>query len=107
MTKTTPQTTAPTRRPRRYQVATLPEGTVTLWYTDDDSGAVRHRIFWCPVDGGYVRDVSKNEGQLGYQVCKGLSFTGETLRCERRDELANLIRREMRRALREQARITN
>lgn len=101
------QMTTPTRRPRRYQVTALPCGTAELWYTDDDTGVMRRRVFWCQVDGGYVYDTSSGEGRLGRQVCTGLAFTGETLRCERRDDLATLIRREMRRALRQRARTTN
>ncbi len=35
--------------------------------------------FWCPDNGGYIRDVTNKPGTLGSQVCDGGGYTGSCL----------------------------
>lgn len=76
----------------RYQVRSLAHNRCELHIA---SG--RTRTYWAPFDGGYVCDVSEQPGQLGRQVCRGLSGTGSTLDWDARRPLAELIRHEARR----------
>ena len=76
-------------------------GYVTLEYDDtdylDDTTRVS-RVFICPLEGGYVRELIGGEWK---QVCDKLARMGSTLSCSSRERLAALIRREygaMRRA---------
>ena len=93
----TTQAIKKTRRARRYYVGTLPDGDVVLHY-NNEIGLPIVRIFWCPSDGGYVRERFRSSGID--QVCKRLGVNGDTLRCETRADLAGLIRREHRAYLR-------
>lgn len=93
----TTQMTKKTRQTPRYRVSTLPDGDVVLYYNNEVRLPVV-RVFWCPSDGGYVRERFRS-GDL-QQVCKRLDVTGDTLTCESRADLAGLIRREHRAYLR-------
>jgi|GEM_PF-5423122 len=70
------------------------------WHADSVT-----RTYWVAPAGGYVREVTDDRpGILGHQVCAGLSHGGYTLESTRAGLLA-LIRRELRRARREGARL--
>lgn len=76
-------------------------GYVTISYDDKYDGRVTRRFF-CPTDGGYVRE---SDAMHTYpQVCERLANTGSTLMCSSRDQLINLIRREYRAMRREEMR---
>jgi len=60
------------------------------------NGVEQH--YWAPTQGGYVRNVTKQPGTLGPQVCEGLAGSGSTLAWSGNYPLAELIRREARRA---------
>ena len=90
----TTQTIKKTRQAPRYRIKTTRDGDVVLHY-NNEVGLPVVRIFWCPSDGGYVRE------RFPYrQACKRLGINGDTLRCETRADLAGLIRREHRAYLR-------
>jgi len=69
-------------------------GTVFLEYTDLLSDRRLTRVFSCPEEGGYVREVY-SDGQTK-QVCERLSNMGVTISAESRESLINLIRAEYR-----------
>lgn len=52
--------------------------------------------YWAPMDGGYVRDVTRQPGTLGPQVCDRLAYTGNTLHWNGKGRLIDIIRREHR-----------
>ena len=90
----TTQTIKKTRQAPRYRIKTMRDGDVVLHY-NNEVGLPVVRIFWCPSDGGYVRE------RFPYrQACKRLGINGDTLRCEHPADLAKLIRREHRAHLR-------
>jgi len=90
----TTQTIKKTRQAPRYRIKTMRDGDVVLHY-NDEVGLPVVRIFWCPSDGGYVRE------RFPYrQARKRLGINGDTLRCEHPADLAKLIRREHRAYLR-------
>ena len=91
----TTQTIKKTRQAPRYRIGTFPNGDVYL-HSFDIGELPTARIFWCPVDGGYVYA----RGEIFNQVCEHLGINGPTLRCENRADLAKLIRREYRAYLR-------
>ena len=93
----TTQTIKKTRQAPRYRIKTMRDGDVVLHY-NNEVGLPVVRIFWCPSDGGYVRERFRS-GDLD-QVCKRLGINGDTLRCEHPADLAKLIRREHRAYLR-------
>lgn len=68
-------------------------GYVTISYDDYLNERVT-RTFFCPVNGGYVKEQDKQ--QQYPQVCERLSSRGNTLECSSRDKLLDLIRREYR-----------
>ena len=77
----------------RTKITTDDHGYVTISY-DDFLGERVTRTFFCPTNGGYVRE-QDSRGQYP-QVCDGLSRRGNTLDCASRAELPAMIRREYR-----------
>jgi hypothetical protein len=69
---------------------TAERGIVTLEYDDFLEGRVT-REFFCPIDGGYVREIVGSDAK---QVCERLSRTGGTLTASSRTSLIDVIRRE-------------
>lgn len=70
-------------------------GFVTLEYDENSywgEGDRVSRVFMCPPDGGYVREMVDGKW---VQVCDRLAHLGSTLSCSR-DALPDLIRREYR-----------
>ena len=92
------KTTTP--RARRYTTSTNEDGTVTLRVHEPcvlgDEGDTR--IFWAPIEHGYVREKYGARGGLGPQVCDHLQRLGSTLMASR-ETLLHVIRREARRAI--------
>lgn len=76
-------------------------GYVTISYDDEFAGRVE-RTFFCPVDGGYVRESDKAHRYP--QVCEKLGSMGSTLVASSREALPALIRREYRAMRRAEAR---
>ena len=99
-----------TRTSPRYRITTDANGCVVLTSTDEDVRAALgeydtrslRRVYWVPTDGGYVYDVTRQPGTSGQQVCDALQGMGHTLMSSRAG-LAHTVRRELRRALREEA----
>lgn len=88
------------RRSPRYRVTADPTwpNRVELTVLEDgplgDAGRVRR--FWCPEDGGYLREVTdRHPGTLGGQVCEHLASTGSTIYCAA-VAVARIVRREAR-----------
>jgi hypothetical protein len=74
----------------RTQITTDDYGYVTISYDHYYTGDRVTRTFFCPPDGGYVR-----ESCDGYpQVCERLASMGNTLLAGSRETLPKLIRRE-------------
>ncbi len=80
----------------KTKITTDEVGRVTVEYDSQDwTGDVRRvRTFFCPSNGGYVREVD-SRGQYP-QVCDRLAGSGATLYCKSSDGLPDLIRREYR-----------
>lgn len=103
MHDTTPTTR--TRRPPRYRIW-HEAGAVILTSTDPDVIAAvgkgdettLRRVYAAYGSWGHVHDITQRPGTLGPQVCDGLGGAGNTLSTT--GDLATLIRRELRRALR-------
>jgi len=67
----------------------------------DNEVTFRGRTYWAPSKGGYVRDTTRHPGTLGPQVCYGLRRLGDTLYWDPKyGTLADMIRREYKRAIR-------
>jgi len=99
-------TTASGRRAApRYRLVAVDRNVVDL--TVRVCGQEATRRFWAPWDGGYVRDTTHQPGTLGPQVCTGLDRLGPTLDWDGRGPLVDLIRREMRRLLRDCGRVVS
>lgn len=77
-------------------------GNVLVSYDDAYTGERITREFFCPADGGYVRE--SDEKRLYPQVCDKLASRGATLRSPSRAALVDIIRREWRAAQRAEAR---
>ena len=75
----------------RARFTIMSDGTVSVIYSDV-LGVRLNRQFFCPVEGGYVRERMVNDYT---QVCERLSHTGHTL-MSTRGTLLNDIRREYR-----------
>lgn len=69
-------------------------GHVTLAFDDAYTGERITREFFCPTNGGYVREW--DEKRLFPQVCHGLGRTGNTLVSPTLSHLAGIIRLEYR-----------
>lgn len=58
------------------------------------------KFFWCPPNGGYIREISFSEdfrsGMLGQQICDGLYHTGQALYASERSSMIKIIRKELR-----------
>lgn len=87
----------------RARFITTDLGYVSLSYDVDDYDGVHRvtRTFFCPDDGGYVREYRNGDWK---QVCVRLNYMGSTLRCSSRDKLLTLIRREYKAMRREEKR---
>ena len=63
------------------------------------------REFWCPDNGGYVREIDETHpGTLGQQMSESLATSGNMMHCSRPGNLPAMIRRARRRELAELAR---
>jgi hypothetical protein len=83
----------------KTRIETTDNGNVKITYTDYWTDEDRTRTFFCPDEGGYVREWLKHGNNT--QVCDQLAHRGPTLRCTNRADLPEMIRREykaMRRA---------
>ena len=64
-------------------------GCVTISYDNNIYGERITRTFYCPIDGGYVRETNNNK-----QVCEKLDNRGATLTADSRAGLIDVVRRE-------------
>lgn len=81
----------------RMKITTDSIGYVTLEYDENSywgDGDRVSRVFMCPPDGGYVREMS-DKGEW-VQVCERLASLGSTLSCSSCNALPDTIRREYR-----------
>lgn len=77
-------------------------GFVTINYDDAFNGDRIARTFFCPDQGGYVRE--QDAAGRYPQVCERLGSMGNTLSASSRIQLAEVIRREYRAMRRAEAR---
>lgn len=75
----------------KTSIKTTATGSVFICY-DSMDGKRKERLFFCPSDGGYIRESMDNGGAR--QVCEHLADTGRTLSVSRRELLESVIRRE-------------
>jgi hypothetical protein len=68
------------------------QGYITISYDCAYTGERITRTFFCPINGGYVRESLHDYPQ----VCEQLAHHGSTLTCSSRGHLIDVIRREYR-----------
>lgn len=75
----------------KTSIKTTSTGSVVLSF-DNESGERETRLFFCPAEGGYIREAMDNGDAR--QVCESLDRMGVTLWAPRKDLLESVIRRE-------------